>query len=380
MPPLKQKYNDICDELLPSSYVNQSIGSSNVFTNEKFASKVLLNLNLLREQNRFCDVEIVAGLGNVKYQAHKSVLSASSVYFEAMFRPEFGLNEGKQKCIVLHTLNHEILKLIIDFIYTGKVQISQDYVQELFAAADMLQLQEIVDGCCDFLCNELHPSNALGILRFAQTHNCETLYKKTLNYVYQNFTYITLEEEFLDTPQHMVVQLLSAEYLKVESESEVFNAAMRWIKHDITQRRCFVFELFSNVRLALVPIKIIDQGMKNCSDMSVKIALRSICRDIASKRGLLAPLRISPRISAKKHIYIIGGSSRSSSGWNPGDSIFETVAKFDIFRREWAETAPMQIGRILPGMLEIRDLSFKIKSLMCLPRGSHVILVRFCGF
>lgn len=341
MPPLKQVHSNMCSEILP-----QPLGNSNVFTNEKFASKVLFNLNNLREKNRFCDVEIIAG--NVKLHCHKSVLSASSIYFEAMFRPEFGL-EGKQKSIVLHTLNPEILKHIIDFIYTGKVHISQDYVQELFAAADMLQLQEIVDGCCDFLCNELHPSNALGILRFAQTHNCDFLSKKTLSYVYQNFTSITLEEEFLETPQHLVVQLLSAEYLKVESESEVFNAAMRWIKHDMTQRRCFVFELFSNVRLALVPIKIIDQGMKNCSDMSVKIALRSICRDIAAKRGLLAPLRISPRISAKKHIYIIGGSSRSSSGWNPGDSIFETVAKFDIFRREWTETAPMQIGRILPG-------------------------------
>lgn len=370
MPPLKDTDN-VCSELkVQSASKDQSNG--NAFVNEKFANKVLFNLNTLREQGRFCDVEIIAG--NQKYQAHKSVLSASSCYFGAMF--EFGL-EGKQKSIVLHTINPDIFKLIIEFIYTGSVHIHQDYVQELFAAADMLQLQEIVDGCCDFLVQQLHPTNALGILRFSQAHNCEFLSKKTLDYVYQNFTAITLEDEFLETPQNLVIQLLSAEFLKVESESEVFNAAMRWIKHDITTRRCFVFEMFSHVRLALVPIKVIDQGMKNCSDMSVKIALRSICRDIAAKRGLLAPLRISPRISAKKHIYIIGGSSRTNTGWHPGESIFETVAKFDIFRREWSETvAPMQIGRILPGVAVLNGKIVVVGG----ERGSQILANGEVGF
>lgn len=46
-----------------------------------------------------------------------------------------------------------------------KILVQQGNVQELLAAADMLQISEVVTGCCEYLCKELHCSNALGILR-----------------------------------------------------------------------------------------------------------------------------------------------------------------------------------------------------------------------
>lgn len=176
------------------------------YCNAQYPFKVLSNLNQLREQSRFCDVEIIAGMATLS--AHRAVLSAASAYFEAMFRPELGLNEVKQKSVVLHTIDGDILHILLDFIYTGRCEITQvspytswslglqilipslilqSNVQELLAAADMLQLNEVVDGCCEFLCRELHASNALGILRFAEAHNCESLAKSALNFVHANF-------------------------------------------------------------------------------------------------------------------------------------------------------------------------------------------------
>lgn len=81
-----------------------------------------------------------------------------------MFRP-LGLSENRQEKITLHSITFDILKHLIDFIYTGQIEINQMNVQELLAAADMLQISEVVTGCCEYLCRELHQSNALGILR-----------------------------------------------------------------------------------------------------------------------------------------------------------------------------------------------------------------------
>lgn len=50
--------------------------------------------------------------------------------------------------------------------FIGEVRITQENVQELMAAADMLQLREVVLGCTQFLKTELHPSNAVGIYRY----------------------------------------------------------------------------------------------------------------------------------------------------------------------------------------------------------------------
>lgn len=69
----------------------------------------------------------------------------------------------------------------------------QTNVQELLAAADMLQLNEVVDGCCEFLCRELHATNALGILRFAEAHNCESLATSAMNFVQANFPAVNMQ-------------------------------------------------------------------------------------------------------------------------------------------------------------------------------------------
>lgn len=64
-------------------------------------------------------------LGGATYYCHRVILSAASCYFEAMFRPELGLNEVNQKTVVLHTIDGDILSILLDFIYTGRCEITQ---------------------------------------------------------------------------------------------------------------------------------------------------------------------------------------------------------------------------------------------------------------
>lgn len=76
-----------------------------------------------------------------------------------------GLSEKDQESVELHSISPDIMEILIDFIYTGKVTVNQINVQELIVAADMLELHEIVHGCSEFLKKELHPINAVGIYR-----------------------------------------------------------------------------------------------------------------------------------------------------------------------------------------------------------------------
>lgn len=345
MPPVNNNNN--------SNYTDSqgnTISQERKFSSPSYCQKFLNNLNLLRMDSRFCDVEITAG-GSIIH-AHRVVLSAASSYFEAMFRLQLGLAEGKQRKVTLHSIAPNILNLLIEFIYTNKIDINPSNVQELLAAADMLQINEAVEGCCEYLVRELHASNAIGILRFAEAHSCETLAKSALTFVNFNFPDVALEQELLDVPHTLLIRLIASEHLRVDTEFQVFNAALRWMKHDVINRRRYIFEILSNVRLPLVPIRLIDVAVADCHDASLQVALKSIKKDLLSGRGNLVPVRVSPRICAKKSIYIIGGSRREPSNlqsWKP-DCIFETVTKYDIYRKEWSEVQPMTIGRILPGV------------------------------
>lgn len=321
---------------------NQQLASSYYFNFFK-------NLKNLYDDEKFFDVELhCESNGNEEniIKAHRVVLSASSLYFEAMFGNDF--NENKNKIVKFHSISYNILKSLIAFIYTGKIEINQVNVQELLAAADMLQLHEVVNGCAKYLCRELHPSNALGILRFAEAHSCKELSQSANDFINLHFPEVALQEEILEISSQMFSRLISSEMIRVDSESQVFFAAMRWLKQDGLRKR-FVFDVLANVRLSLVPITLIENEIAECRDISLQIALRSILKDLTLKRGQLTKVEANPRLAAKKSIYVIGGSKReSASGWT-NDCIFDSVIKYDIFRREWVDSAPMGIGRILPG-------------------------------
>lgn len=202
----------------------------------------------------------------------------------------------------------------------------------IICLSDITGLTAVVSVCCEFLCRELHPSNALGILRFSEAHHCEQLASSALSFVYSNFPQISEEDEILDIPQTLLSRLVSSESIRVDTEFQVFQAAIRWINHDVVSRRRFVFEILGHVRLALIPVRLIDSAINECRDMSLKIALRSVRKDLTGKRGQLVPLRIDPRVGAKKSIYIIGGSKReTTSGWT-NDLTLESVIKYDIFK------------------------------------------------
>lgn len=138
MPPLKT-CKVYPDNNCPGAPPPTPAAEKKPYTSSQHAQKLLMNLNNLRNDSRFCDIRLRAG--ETIFNAHKAVLSASSAYFEAMFRP--GMSEEQKDLVTLHNLDPDILNLLIDFIYTGRVQISQGNVQELLSAADMLQLQEV---------------------------------------------------------------------------------------------------------------------------------------------------------------------------------------------------------------------------------------------
>ena len=60
-------------------------------------------------------------------------------------------------------------------------------LQNLLPAANILQLFEVQDACCEFLRSQLHPSNCLGINAFADLHACTELTDYTQMYIEQHF-------------------------------------------------------------------------------------------------------------------------------------------------------------------------------------------------
>jgi len=72
-----------------------------------------------------CDVLVVAG--DIEISAHRAVLASCSPYFYAMFTGE--LTESKADRVVLQEIDGRALMLLVDFIYTAEVSVTEDNVQ-----------------------------------------------------------------------------------------------------------------------------------------------------------------------------------------------------------------------------------------------------------
>ena len=60
-------------------------------------------------------------------------------------------------------------------------------------------------------------------------------------YVCTNFVQVSVEEEFFDLPKDTILSLLASEDLRVDSEYQVFMAAMTWLYHDVGSRRRYIY-------------------------------------------------------------------------------------------------------------------------------------------
>ncbi|XP_034840229.1 actin-binding protein IPP [Maniola hyperantus] len=314
----------------------------------EYANKVSINLNHFRRDGRFCDIDLISG--KTKVQAHRVVLAASCEYFDAMFN--VGLEESQKGRVVLPSVPPGILPLIIDFIYTGEIVIDKATVQHLMIAADMFQLRELVIGCGEFLKRELHASNALGIFRFAENHNCTELAEEALAHAQAHWNVVANGEELLELPLQQLLTLLSSEQLKVDNEAQVLYPALKWLEHDPSSRRRHCFEVLSHVRLPLISPQVLDDTIKTVQDPSIAVALRTVRVDMKSGRGALVALAAEPRARARRVLVVVGGSCHNAAPHPPhaADNILSSVLKFDLYKREWEELAPMGIARIQPGV------------------------------
>ncbi len=76
-------------------------------------------------QNVMCDVVLVAD--SIEIPCHKVVLCACSQYFYAMFTGD--LAEAKANRIILQEIDSSALVLLIDFVYTSEIQVTEENVQ-----------------------------------------------------------------------------------------------------------------------------------------------------------------------------------------------------------------------------------------------------------
>ncbi|XP_015716367.1 kelch-like protein 2 isoform X2 [Coturnix japonica] len=335
-----------------------------VTVNPWHMKKAFKVMNELRSQNLLCDVTIVAE--DMEIAAHRVVLAACSPYFHAMFTGE--MSESRAKRIRIKEVDGWTLRILIDYIYTAEIQVTEENVQVLLPAAGLLQLQDVKRTCCEFLESQLHPVNCLGIRAFADMHACADLLNKANTYAEQHFSDVVLSEEYLNLGVEQVCSLISSDKLTIASEEKrveeeilVKNSSackdylIEAMKYHLlpTEQRA----LMKSTRTKLRTPASLPKLMMVVGGQAPK-AIRSVeCYDFKEERWhQVAEL---PSRRCRAGMVYMGGMVYAVGGFN-GSLRVRTVDSYDPVKDQWTSVANMQDRRSTLGAAVLNGLLYAV--------------------
>ena len=106
----------------------------------EFPSQVSQSLAALRLEDYLSDVTLLTE-DQVHMSAHKFVLSSSSSFFQSIFRQ----NVHSHPLLYLSDVHSGTLKLVMDYVYQGEAQMSQNELKIFLKVADKLKIQDLTD-------------------------------------------------------------------------------------------------------------------------------------------------------------------------------------------------------------------------------------------
>ncbi|XP_031571959.1 kelch-like protein 12 [Actinia tenebrosa] len=217
------------------------------FSEENHDRFIFKRLGQMRYHSVLTDV--ILNVEGRQFPAHKNVLAASSDYFMAMFSGHMAIASNT---VDVHEISAGAMELLLDYVYTGFLEINEDNVEDIFCGSCLLLLDSVTQACCRFIQERLTLDNCWGIRTLADKFDCRDMLNNVNKFIEESFTKIVEADEYLLLPRQEIAKLLDDDAIVVPNEEVVFEALMKWMNHDLENRKADFPYLLQKVRLPQV--------------------------------------------------------------------------------------------------------------------------------
>lgn len=181
------------------------------------------------------------------------VLAAASDYFSAMFTLD--MVEKYQKEIKLKSISGKALRLIVNYCYTGLIEINPDNVADLLGASSLLGFDKIKNECRKLFRRQLKsdPKLSLTIYTLAQRHSFDDLAERALSNICKHFSLLSRTREFNQIEYSLLEKILDTDHVWFDvTEKEIFQAAEHWVDWDESKRQHYFPDILKMIRLSQI--------------------------------------------------------------------------------------------------------------------------------
>ncbi|CAF1155091.1 unnamed protein product [Adineta ricciae] len=320
-------------------------------------------LNELRKKNLLCDAKI--SIRNqftqqcIEYPVHRFILAASSSYLRMAFT---NLQSNENPCLQLD-IDRGTLECLLDYVYTRRCVLTLENVNQVIQAAKLCQMTSLFQYCCEYLTLNINNENIFHFYNFAKIHSDSKLFNVTYEYLMRNFIHmIKTNRTFLKLSIEQLLELLANDDLNVRNEENLFDACIQWIDHNTEQRKAFIAQLISNLRLGLVPSSFFLNQIRQHS----YVKENDLCKPIIGEtlrllykldnEGLMSSDVDCPFIRPRlPHEMIL-----AFGGWSGGNAT-SMLEAYDIRADKWTTISTQQISpRAYHGCITVDDKMYII--------------------
>jgi len=212
---------------------------------ERISTRSLLEYaNQNRNEGFFNDVNIK--VANECFPANRMVLSCFSCVFEQMFKVE--MKERYEETVEVKAVDEKSMKILIDYIYIGYIDIDNENVMNLLAAADYLQLEDVKKYCFEFLISILSPETWFAIFSASVLYNNEYFKHHLHQYLSRNFDEISLSADFKTLSKKALATFVGNLDRNEVEETSVYQALITWTKFGEDNRKTELPNLLQSVK------------------------------------------------------------------------------------------------------------------------------------
>ena len=143
--------------------------------------RLISDLNTLMDDKTNCDLQIT--VKKQKIEAHRNILTARSPVFAAMLKHD--MNEKRTNNVTISDIDAPVFTEMLRFMYTGDCDVGNS-AEDLYAAADKYDIQDLKEMCEENMRNNLDVDNAVRFLILSDAYQSKNLKERALAFINRN--------------------------------------------------------------------------------------------------------------------------------------------------------------------------------------------------
>ena len=166
---------------------------------------------------------------------HSIVAAANSPYIQQCLENNIKcdtslVDNNSTFCVQIVDVNKNVLSRIVEYFYTGDIEITIADVTDLLLAATVLQIDCLIEKAYDIVHKSLCIENYVSSLQFSKNYDNVRLQEICHTFICDDFPNFLTTNEVSKLDVELLISIIKEDGCRAESEDMILDAVVKWLQ------------------------------------------------------------------------------------------------------------------------------------------------------